>query len=128
MSVNSNSIRHHRVGASAVIEIDRPPVNAINHDIRAGLIAALAAIAGDAGVERIILAGAGDIFAAGADAGEFGLPMIQPDLPAVVAALESASVPVIAAIKGAVLAAALNWHLPAAGASPPRRRSLGFPR
>ena len=62
---NSSSIRHHRIGSAAVIEINRPPVNAINHDIRAGLIAALAAVAADGEVERIILAGAGDIFAAG---------------------------------------------------------------
>ncbi|MGB2159584.1 MAG: enoyl-CoA hydratase-related protein, partial [Candidatus Puniceispirillaceae bacterium] len=74
MSANSNSVRHYWNGLAAVIEIDRPPVNAINHDIRAGLVAALAAIAADAEVDRIILAGAGDIFAAGADAGadEYG--------------------------------------------------------
>ena len=111
MTVPSDIIRHHRVGTAAIIEIDRPPVNAINHDIRAGLVAALAAIAGDNEVERIILAGAGDIFAAGADAGEFGLPMVSPDLPAVVAALESAPVPVIAAIRGACLGGGLELAL-----------------
>ena len=111
MTVPSDIIRHHRVGTAAIIEIDRPPVNAINHDIRVGLVAALAAIAGDNEVERIILAGAGDIFAAGADAGEFGLPMVSPDLPAVVAALESAPVPVIAAIRGACLGGGLELAL-----------------
>ncbi|MEK9853527.1 MAG: hypothetical protein VW495_01870, partial [Rhodobiaceae bacterium] len=57
MSAHSDHVRHYRIGLAAVIEINRPPVNAINHDIRAGLIAALTAIADDAGVERIILAG-----------------------------------------------------------------------
>ena len=114
-------------GRAAVIEIDRPPVNAINHDIRTGLVAALTAIAGDDKVERIILSGAGDVFAAGADAGEFGLQMIQPDLPAVVAALEAVTVPVIAVIKGVCLggglelALACRWRI----ASPTAR--LGLP-
>ena len=121
------SVKHYRNGLAAVIEIDRPPVNAINHDIRAGLVAALADVAGDGEVDRIILAGAGDVFAAGADAGEFGLPMVQPDLPSVVAALESATVPVIAAIKGACLggglelALACRWRIAAPSAQ------LGLP-
>ena len=121
------SVQHYRNGRAAVIEIDRPPVNAINHDIRTGLVAALTAIAGDDKVERVILSGAGDVFAAGADAGEFGLQMIQPDLPAVVAALEAVTVPVIAVIKGVCLggglelALACRWRI----ASPTAR--LGLP-
>ena len=121
------SVQHYRNGRAAVIEIDRPPVNAINHGIRTGLVAALTAIAGDDKVERIILSGAGDVFAAGADAGEFGLQMIQPDLPAVVAALEAVTVPVIAVIKGVCLggglelALACRWRI----ASPTAR--LGLP-
>ena len=121
------SVQHYRNGRAAVIEIDRPPVNAINHDIRTGLVAALTAIAGDDKVERIILSGAGDVFAAGADAGEFGLQMIQPDLPAVVATLEAVTVPVIAVIKGVCLggglelALACRWRI----ASPTAR--LGLP-
>ena len=103
------SVQHYRNGQAAVIEIDRPPVNAINQDIRAGLFAALTAIDSDDAVDRIILSGAKNVFAAGADAGEFGLPMVQPDLPTVVAALEASKVPVIAAIKGACLGGGLDW-------------------
>ena len=121
------SVKHYRTGRAAVIEIDRPPVNAINQDIRAGLIAALMAIDGDDAVDRIILSGAKNVFAAGADAGEFGLPMVQPDLPTVVAALEASKVPVIAAIKGACLggglelALACRWRIAAPNAK------LGLP-
>ncbi|MEC8088819.1 MAG: FAD-dependent oxidoreductase [Pseudomonadota bacterium] len=121
------SVQHYRNGRAAVIEIDRPPVNAINHDIRAGLVAALTAIAGDGEVDRIILTGAGDFFAAGADAGEFGLPMAKPDLPSVVAALETAAVPVIAAIKGACLGGGLELALACRWRIAAPKAQLGLP-
>ena len=121
------SVQHYRNGRAAVIEIDRPPVNAINHDIRAGLVAALTAIAGDGEVDRIILTGAGDVFAAGADAGEFGLPMAKPDLPTVVAALETAAVPVIAAIKGACLGGGLELALACRWRIAAPKAQLGLP-
>ena len=127
MTPFSNSISLKRVDRAAVIRIDRPPVNAINQDIRAGLCAALDNISGDATLDRIILTGEGDIFAAGADASEFGFPMAQPDLPTVVAALEASKVPVIAAIKGACLggglelALACRWRIAASTAQ------LGLP-
>ena len=127
MTTFSNSISLQRVDRAAVIRIDRPPVNAINQDIRAGLCSALDNISGDATLDRIILTGAGDIFAAGADASEFGFPMAQPDLPTVVAALEASKVPVIAAIKGACLggglelALACRWRIAASTAQ------LGLP-
>ncbi|MEC7651270.1 MAG: FAD-dependent oxidoreductase [Pseudomonadota bacterium] len=121
------SVQHYRNGRAAVIEIDRPPVNAINHDIRAGLVAALTAIAGDGEVDRIILTGAGDVFAAGADAGEFGLPMAKPDLPSVVAALETAAVPVIAAIKGACLGGGLELALACRWRIAAPKAQLGLP-
>ena len=121
------SVQHYRNGRAAVIEIDRPPVNAINHDIRAGLVAALTAIAGDGEVDRIILTGAGDVFAAGADAGEFGLPMAKPDLPTVVTALETAAVPVIAAIKGACLGGGLELALACRWRIAAPKAQLGLP-
>ena len=121
------SVQHYRNGRAAVIEIDRPPVNAINHDIRAGLVAALTAISGDGEVDRIILTGAGDVFAAGADAGEFGLPMAKPDLPSVVAALETAAVPVIAAIKGACLGGGLELALACRWRIAAPKAQLGLP-
>ncbi|MEC8805520.1 MAG: FAD-dependent oxidoreductase, partial [Pseudomonadota bacterium] len=121
------SVQHYRNGRAAVIEIDRPPVNAINHDIRAGLVAALTAIAGDGEVDRIIRTGAGDVCAAGADAGEFGLPMAKPDLPSVVAALETAAVPVIAAIKGACLGGGLELALACRWRIAAPKAQLGLP-
>ena len=111
------SVQHHVKDRAAIIEIDRPPVNAINHEIRAGLVAALDAVVADPQVDRIILTGAGSIFAAGADAGEFGQPMEMPDLPTVVAAIETSSVPVIAVIRGSCfgggmeLALASRWRI-----------------
>ena len=98
-------------GHAGIILIDRPPVNAINHDIRAGIIAALARLAEEASLDRIVLAGAGRIFAAGADASEFNAPPTDPTLPQVIAAIEASPLPVVAAIRGACLGGGLELAL-----------------
>ena len=62
-------------GDIAVITIDNPPVNALKHEVRAGLIEAFAAGRGTTpGSRRSVLACAGRTFSAGADIKEFGKP------------------------------------------------------
>ena len=82
--------------------LDNLPVNAINREIRLGLLEAVY-WAGRQGLERVILSGAGSCFAAGADAKEFDSPPEAPHFPDVLNRIESSTVPWIAALHGAVL-------------------------
>ena len=65
-------------GTAGVILIDNAPVNAINHDIRKGIIDGLVELAGNRALDRIVLAGVGQIFAAGAGRGEATKSSQQP--------------------------------------------------
>lgn len=114
-------------GTAGVILIDRVPVNAINHDIRSGILDALATLAGNLSLDRIVLAGAGKIFAAGADAGEFSKPPTDPGLPQVVAAIEASSLPVVAAIRGACLGGGLELALACRWRIADQAAQLGLP-
>jgi 3-hydroxyacyl-CoA dehydrogenase len=87
----------------AVVTIDNPPVNAGSYVVRSGLVAALAEIAADTATTGVILIGAGKTFIAGSDIREFGQPLADPQLPAVIDAIESLPIPVAAAIRGAAL-------------------------
>ncbi len=91
-----------RQGA-ALVFLDNPPVNAIGQAVRQELLEAAKALAAEDGLERIVITGAGTIFAAGADAREFDGAPIEPHLPDVIAAIEASPVPWIAAIPGAAL-------------------------
>ena len=121
------TITTERRGSAGIILMDRPPVNAINHDIRAGLLAALAELSADSALDRIILAGAGRIFAAGADAGEFNTAPTEPTLPQVVAAIESCRLPVLAAIRGACLGGGLELALACRWRIADKSAQLGLP-
>ncbi len=87
----------------ALIEIDNPPVNALSHAVRQGLMAALDRAAADPAVTAIVLAGAGKAFSAGADIREFAAAPLSPVLPEVNDRMEAGAKPVVAAWRGAAL-------------------------
>jgi 3-hydroxyacyl-CoA dehydrogenase len=92
--------RNGRVG---FIVIDNPPINAGSLSVRIGLVAALIELASDPGLDAGVLIGAGSTFIAGSDLKEFSSPLIDPQVPAVVAAIEACPKPIVAAIHGAAL-------------------------
>ncbi|MCE7030007.1 3-hydroxyacyl-CoA dehydrogenase NAD-binding domain-containing protein [Jiella avicenniae] len=98
-------------GDIATVVIDNPPVNAGSHDVRRGLLDAFAAIAGMDGIAGVVLAGANGTFVAGSDLKEFGAPLGEPQLPAVIAAIEATAVPVVAALDGAALGGGFELSL-----------------
>jgi 3-hydroxyacyl-CoA dehydrogenase len=98
---NRVSIEHD--GAVAVVIIDNPPVNASSREVRQGMLDAIRTIASDDAVRAAIIIGGGNTFIAGADLREFGKPFEEPQLPAVIAAIEQCPKPVVAAIHGASL-------------------------
>lgn len=102
-SLSGGAIRLERDGSVAVIIVDNPPVNAGSWDVRNGIVEALGQITNDPDVTAAILIGAGTTFIAGSDIKEFGKPLRDPQMPAVVGALEGCPKPVVAAIDGASL-------------------------
>jgi 3-hydroxyacyl-CoA dehydrogenase len=95
----------------AVITTNNPPVNALGHAVREGLVTALGQAMKDDHVAAIVLACAGRTFFAGADITEFGKPLKSPDLGEVVNTLDDASKPIVAAIFGTALGGGLEVAL-----------------
>lgn len=106
-----NPVRWEADGDVLVITIDNPPVNALRHAVRKGLIEAVDALEADGGLVGAIVTGAGRAFIAGADITEFGKPMQEPDLNASIYRMEGASKPIVAAINGVALGGGLEVAL-----------------
>ena len=64
-------------GRTGYVELNNPPVNAINAAMRQGLLDAVRS-AEKLNLERVIVSGLGRAFAAGADAKEFDGDPIEP--------------------------------------------------
>jgi 3-hydroxyacyl-CoA dehydrogenase len=96
-------VRLERDGDVAVIVIDNPPINAGSTDVRRGLLAAVQQVQQDPALVAAVLIGAGTTFIAGSDIREFGQPLAEPQLPAVIAAIEACAKPFVAALHGAAL-------------------------
>lgn len=99
----AGEVRLERDGDIAVLVIDNPPVNAGSHDVRKGLLAAIDAVEIDGDVVGAVVIGAGHSFISGSDIREFDLPLAPPQMPEVIAAIEGASKPFVAALHGAAL-------------------------
>ncbi|HEX7891803.1 MAG TPA: 3-hydroxyacyl-CoA dehydrogenase NAD-binding domain-containing protein [Ramlibacter sp.] len=99
----NDRVRLERDGDVMVIVVDNPPINAGSLAVRHGLLAAIQALASDPALQAGVIIGAGSTFIAGSDLREFGQPLEEPQLPAVIAAVEACGKPVVAALHGAAL-------------------------
>ncbi|OAP36314.1 3-hydroxyacyl-CoA dehydrogenase [Sinorhizobium glycinis] len=100
-----------RDGEIAVVTVDNPPVNALSQALRQDLCDAAEALDADPAIRAVILLCAGRTFIAGADVAEFGKPPVPPHLPDVVARIEAARKPWLAAIHGSALGGGLEVAL-----------------
>ena len=96
-------------GEIAVIAMDNPPVNALGHALRDGILTALHAVPKDA--KAVVLHGTARAFSGGADITEFGKGQSEPILQQVIAAVEAMPMPVVAAIQGVALGGGLELAL-----------------
>ncbi|MDQ7774592.1 3-hydroxyacyl-CoA dehydrogenase NAD-binding domain-containing protein [Paracoccus aminovorans] len=114
-------------GDIAVVTVDNPPVNALSQALRQGLWDAAEALDADPGVRAVVLACAGRTFIAGADVTEFGKPPVPPHLPDLVARIEAAAKPWVAAIHGSALGGGLEVALGCRFRVAAADASLGLP-
>jgi 3-hydroxyacyl-CoA dehydrogenase len=107
--VQSVTTEYH--GEVFVIVVNNPPVNALSWHVRQGLSDGFAAGVADPNVKAIVLRCDGKTFIAGADISELGKPLEGPDFGAVLALVEGAPKPVVAAIHGTALGGGLETAL-----------------
>ncbi|MBS64436.1 3-hydroxyacyl-CoA dehydrogenase NAD-binding domain-containing protein [Salinisphaera sp.] len=107
----SEVVSYERDGDIGVITVDNPPVNALGHAVRQGIVEALDKGMADDGAKALLIIGGGRTFPAGADIREFGKPPQEPGLPDVVQTLENSDKLLVAAVHGTALGGGMEITL-----------------
>ncbi len=127
MTVSADLVTYDRRGSIAVLTVNNPPVNALSHGVRLGLLDGVRRATADPAAKACVIACAGRTFIAGADITEFGKPMKDPGLHAVLDAIEQSPKPVVAAIHGTSLGGGLEVTLASHWRVAVRAARLGLP-
>jgi 3-hydroxyacyl-CoA dehydrogenase len=92
----------------AVLTVNNPPVNALGHGVRLGLLKGVEKAQDDEAASAIVIYCEGNTFIAGADITEFATGPKDPQQEDVMVALENSSKPTVAAIHGTALGGGLE--------------------
>jgi len=122
-------LREIDAGRVAVLRIENPPVNSVGSAVRVSLAEQLEQALSDTSVKAVVLTGAGKFFSGGADIREFNTPKaaVRPSLRELIAQIEVAEKPVVAAINGTALGGGLELTLGCHGRVAGPAVKLGLP-
>lgn len=123
----NNHVRLERQDDILVATIANPPVNALSHSVRAGLLAAVDALGADPAMNALVIRAEGRLFSAGADVTEFGSAMQPPLLVEVIARIDACAKPIVAAIHGTALGGGLELALACGARVAAATARLGLP-
>jgi 3-hydroxyacyl-CoA dehydrogenase len=113
----------------AILEIVNPPVNALSHAVREGLLRGLERADADPQISAVVVCGANGSFSAGADINEIGsgAALQTPTILDLQARMEAAGKPLLAALEGTALGGGFELALTCHWRVAARSAKLGLP-